>query len=52
MYAASQAFHDAVRNGNPQMPLLIFEDAVFSGMDIDADAEIIEIEPIEQGKET
>ena len=40
MYAASQAFHDAVRNGNPQMPLLIFEDAVFSSMDIDVDAGI------------
>ena len=34
MYAASQAFHDAVRNGAHQIPLLIFEDAVFTTADI------------------
>ena len=37
MYAASQAFHDAVRNGNHQMPLLIFNDAVFTQTEIDVD---------------
>lgn len=40
MYAASQAFHDAVKNGNDQMPLLIFQDAVFSSGDIDVDTGI------------
>lgn len=37
MYAASQAFHEAVKNGNHQMPLLIFEDSVFTQSEIDVD---------------
>lgn len=40
MYAASQAFHDAVRNGAHQIPLLIFEDAVFTTNDIDVSSGI------------
>lgn len=35
MYNASADFHTAVKNGNPQMPLLIFQDAVFTSEDID-----------------
>lgn len=35
MYAASNAFHTAVRNGNPQRILLIFPDAVFGNGDVD-----------------
>lgn len=35
MYNASAEFHTAVRNGNHQMPLLIFENAVFTERDID-----------------
>ena len=34
MYNASPAFHTAVRNGAHQIPLLIFEDAVFTNADI------------------
>lgn len=37
MYSASNAFHEAVANGNDQMPLLIFKDAVFTQSDIDVD---------------
>lgn len=37
MYAASSDFHDAVRNNNEQMPLLIFPDAVFTASDVDID---------------
>ena len=37
MYAASSEFHEAIRNGNEQMPLLIFRDAVFTASDIDID---------------
>lgn len=40
MYPASQAFHEAVRNGNPQKALLIFDDAVFTNEDIDVDVGI------------
>lgn len=40
MYAASDAFHKAVKNGEPQMPLLIFKDAVFTERDIDVDTGI------------
>lgn len=40
MYAASQAFHDAVRNGAHQIPLLIFEDAVFTTGDINVSSGI------------
>lgn len=35
MYTASQAFHEAVQNGAHQIPLLIFDDAVFTTGDID-----------------
>lgn len=35
--AASTAFHEAVAAGNPQKALLIFDDAVFTGDDIDID---------------
>jgi hypothetical protein len=35
MYNASAAFHSAVANGAHQIPLLIFEDAVFTSADID-----------------
>lgn len=35
MYSASNAFHTAVRNGNPQKVLLIFSDAVFTNEDVD-----------------
>lgn len=34
MYSASQAFHDAVRNGSEQKALLIFRDCVFTDDDI------------------
>lgn len=40
MYPASADFHNAVKNGNPQMPLLIFPDAVFTAGDIDVNAGI------------
>ena len=40
MYQASNAFHQAVRNGEPQKPLLVFSNAVFSDMDIDVEAGI------------
>lgn len=40
MYNASADFHAAVKNGNPQMPLLIFPDAVFTSEDIDVTAGI------------
>lgn len=35
MYQASEAFHDAVRRGEPQKALLIFPDRVFTNDDID-----------------
>ena len=35
MYNVSSAFHEAVANGNHQIALLIFEDAVFTNDDID-----------------
>ena len=35
MYQASEAFHNAVASGAHQIPLLIFDDAVFSNGDID-----------------
>lgn len=37
MYTASNAFHQAVADGKPQMALLIFPDAVFTNEDIDVD---------------
>lgn len=37
MYSCSNDFHTAVANGNPQMALLIFKDAVFTSTDIDVD---------------
>ena len=37
MYAASQAFHDAVKNGNHQIPLLVFSNRYFTDKDIDVD---------------
>lgn len=40
MYAASEAFHNAVANGNPQKAMLIFSDAVFTDEDIDVDTGI------------
>ena len=40
MYNASADFHVAVKAGNPQMPLLIFSDAVFTAEDIDVNAGI------------
>ena len=40
MYPASADFHNAVKNGNPQMPLLIFPNAVFTAEDIDVNAGI------------
>lgn len=40
MYSCSNAFHQAVADGNPQMALLIFRDAVFDGNDIDIDTGI------------
>ena len=35
MYPASNAFHEAVANGNHQIALLIFQDAIFTNEDID-----------------
>lgn len=35
MYSASNAFHQAVKNGNPQKPLLIFSNRYFTDYDID-----------------
>ena len=40
MYAASAAFHQAVKNGMPQKAMLIFPDAVFTDEDIDVDTGI------------
>lgn len=40
MYPVSDAFHQAVRNGNPQMAMMIFKDAVFTNSDIDVDTGI------------
>lgn len=40
MYPASNAFHTAVQNGEKQMALLIFEDAVFTDEDINMDSGI------------
>ena len=40
MYSASNAFHDAVESGAHQIALLIFDDLVFAGSDIDVDAGI------------
>ena len=37
MYQASNAFHQAVADGKPQMALLIFPDALFTNEDIDVD---------------
>ena len=37
MYATSEAFHEAIRNGNPQKALLIFGDCVFTDEDISVD---------------
>ena len=37
MYPASNAFHAAVENGNHQIMLLVFPDALFSNEDIDVD---------------
>lgn len=37
MYEASSAFHQAVQNGSEQMPLLLFQDAVFTSPDINVD---------------
>ena len=37
MYQTSADFHTAVANGNPQMALLVFPDAIFSNEDIDVD---------------
>ena len=37
MYTTSADFHTAVANGNPQMALLVFPDAIFSNEDIDVD---------------
>lgn len=40
MYNASSAFHRAVQNGEKQMALLIFDDAVFTNEDINMDTGI------------
>lgn len=37
MYATSEEFHEAIRNGNTQKALLIFKDAVFTDEDISVD---------------
>ena len=37
MYVVSDAVHEAIQNGNEQMPLLIFKDGVFTSGDIDID---------------
>ena len=34
MYNCSDAFHEAVKNGNEQKALLIFSDCVFTDADI------------------
>ena len=40
MYSASNAFHEAVANGNEQMALMIFDDCVFTNDDINISAGI------------
>lgn len=40
MYPASAAFHEAVKQNKPQVPLLIFSDAIFTEEDIDVDTGI------------
>lgn len=40
MYNASPAFHSAVRDGAPQLAMLIFPDAVFTNNDIDVNVGI------------
>lgn len=40
MYAVSNEFHEAVANGNHQMALLIFKDAVFTDRDINMETGI------------
>ena len=35
MVNVSEAFHKAIADGNPQMALLVFSDAVFTNADID-----------------
>lgn len=40
MYPASEAFHNAVKNGNEQKALLIFKDCVFTDDDISVDTGI------------
>ena len=40
MYAASNAFHQAIAAGNEQMPLLIFPHAVFTASDINVETGI------------
>ena len=40
MYSVSNAFHQAVADGNPQIAMLIFSDAVFTNEDIDVNAGI------------
>ena len=40
MYAVSNAFHEAVRNGNKQRALLLFENEVFTNEDIDVEGGI------------
>lgn len=40
MYPCSEAFHEAVRNGNEQKALLIFSDCVFTDADIRVDSGI------------
>ena len=40
MYACSEAFHEAVRNGNDQKALLIFSDCVFTDDDISVETGI------------
>ena len=40
MYGASQAFHDGIRTGKPQMAMLIFKDAVFTNGDINVESGI------------
>lgn len=40
MYACSEAFHEAVANGNDQKAMLIFSDCVFTDSDINVDGGI------------
>lgn len=40
MYAVSNAFHQAVRSGNPQMAMMIFGDTVFTDADINVETGI------------